>query len=93
MSWTPWIKHGKNRVRCHTVDVSANGARLRPRGDIQPGTPVDVQLQPPNGPAMDVSGVVWRLDADSTAVMFLRNIAVQVTGSTRAPEQGRRSWR
>ena len=93
VSWTAWIKVGKTRIRCHTVDLSANGARLKPRGEFRPGTPVEVQLQPPDGPLMDVAGVVWRVDGDSMAVMFLRNLAVQVTSSTRVPEHGRRGWR
>jgi len=93
VSWTAWVKVGKTRIRCHTVDLSANGARLKPRGEFRPGTPVEVQLQPPDGPLMDVAGVVWRVDGDSMAVMFLRNLAVQVTQSTRVPEHGRRGWR
>jgi hypothetical protein len=42
---------------------------------------------------MDVAAVVWRVDPDSMAVMFLRNIAVHVTASSRLPENGRRGWR
>jgi PilZ domain len=93
VSWTAWVKAGNRRIRCHTVDLSANGARLKPRGDIQPGTPVEVQLQPLDGHAMDVAAVVWRVDADSMAVMFLRDIAVQVTANSRLQENGRRGWR
>ena len=93
VSWTAWVTVGKTRIRCHTVDLSANGARLRPRGNFQPGTPVDLQFQPPDGALMQVAAVVWRVEGDSMAVMFLRNIAVQVTAPTRAPEHGRRGWR
>ena len=93
VSWTAWVRLGKTRLRCHTVDLSANGARLRPRGDFQPGTPVELQFQPSDGPMMEVAAVVWRVDSDSMAVMFLRNIAVQVAASPRAPELGRRGWR
>ena len=92
VSWTAWVSVGKTRIRCHTVDLSANGARLRPRRDIQPGTPVGLQFQPPDGPMMEVSGVVWRVESDSMAVMFLRNIPVQVAASARTPERGRRGW-
>jgi len=93
VSWTAWLTAGKNRIRCHTVDLSANGARFKPRGDIQPGTPVAVQFQPPDGPLMEVAAVVWRVDGDSVAVMFLRNIAVQVTAGSQRPEHGHRGWR
>ncbi|MGH7413502.1 MAG: PilZ domain-containing protein [Candidatus Rokuibacteriota bacterium] len=93
VSWTAWVTAGKNRIRCHTVDLSANGARLKPRGPIQPGTPVEVQFQPPDGPLVEVAAVVWRVDGDGMAVMFLRNIAVQVAPGSRVPEIGRRGWR
>jgi hypothetical protein len=93
VAWTAWITVGKTRIRCHTVDLSANGARLKPRGDFQPGTPVELQLQPPDGPLMEVAAVVWRVDTDSMAVMFLRHIAVQVSEAARVPEHGRRGWR
>ena len=83
VSWTAWVTAGKTRVRCHTVDLSANGARLKPRGEFQPA----------DGPMMEVSAVVWRVEPDSMAVMFLRNIAVQVASAARVPEHGRRGWR
>ena len=93
VSWTAWVKDGTHRLRCHTVDLSTNGARLRPSGQILPGTPVEVQLQPPDGPPMYVSAVVWRVDADSMAVMFLRTVPVRVTVRPKSLENGPRGWR
>src|SRR5258705_9028644 len=83
--WTAWVTVGKPRVRCHTVDLSANGARLKPRGDFRPGTPCDLQLQPPDGPLMQVGGVVWRVEADSMAGMFLPDNARQGSTPSRMP--------
>ncbi len=93
VSWTVWVKAGNLRLRCHTVDLSANGAKLKPRGDIQPGTPVEVQLQTPDGHVVAVAAVVWRVDSHSMAVMFLRSIAVQFTAASKLLENGRRGWR
>jgi hypothetical protein len=93
VSWTAWIKTGTQRLRCHTVDVSPHGAKLKPRGEIQPGTPVHLQLQPPDGQAVHVSGLVWRVDNDGMAVMFLKSIPVHVASNKRLPENGRRGWR
>lgn len=93
VSWTAWIKTGSGRLRCHTVDLSVNGAKLKPRGDIQPGTPVEVQLQTPDGHTVDVAAVVWRVDPDSMAVMFLRSIAVQFTAGSKLAENARCGWR
>jgi hypothetical protein len=93
VSWTAWVTSGSRRVRCHTVDLSANGAKLRPRGEMQPGTPVEVQFHPPEGSPVHVSAVVWRVDPDAMALFFLKSIPVQATGSKSWQENGRRGWR
>jgi hypothetical protein len=93
VSWTAWVRDGKQRLRCHTVDVSTNGARLKPRAEILPGTAVQVLLQPPDAPPLNVSAVVWRVDADSMAVMFLRSVGVHISARPRLPEGGLRGWR
>jgi hypothetical protein len=93
VSWTAWVMAGSRRLRCHTVDLSANGVKLRPRGEMQPGTPVEVQLHPPSGNPVSVSAVVWRVDPDSMALLFLKSIPVQSTGSKSWQENGRRGWR
>jgi hypothetical protein len=93
VSWTAWVMSGSRRLRCHTVDLSANGVKLRPRGEMQPGTPVELQLHPPEGGTLRVSAVVWRVDSDAMALLFLKNIPVQATGSKSWQETGRRGWR
>ncbi len=50
-------------------------------------------LQAPDGHAVRVSGVVWRVDTDGMAVMFLKSIPVQFTAVKRMPEGGRPVWR
>jgi hypothetical protein len=93
VSWTAWVNAGSRRLRCHTVDLSPNGTKLKPRGEMQPGTLVEVMLQPPAGHPVRVSGLVWRVDSDGMAVMFLKSIPVQVAAVKRMPEGGRRVWR
>lgn len=93
VSWTAWVQSGSRRLRCHTVDLSANGAKLRPRGEMQPGTPVEVALHPPEGQPVHVSAVVWRVDSDAMALLFLKSIPVQSTGAKSWRENGRRGWR
>ena len=93
VSWTAWVKTSSQRLRCHTVDVSPNGAKLKPRGEIQPGTPVQLQLHPPEGRAVHVAGLVWRVDNDGMAVMFLKSIPVRIDAGRKLPENGRRGWR
>ncbi len=93
VSWSAWVKAGANRFRCHTVDVSPSGTKLRPRGEVQLGTVVDVMLQPPDGHRVQTSGIVWRVDGDGMAVLFLKNLPVHVTASKVLPEGPRRGWR
>lgn len=93
VSWTVWVKSGSRRLRCHTVDLSVNGAKLKPRGEMQPGALVELQLHPPEGGTVNVSAVVWRVDSDAMALLFLKNIPVQATGSKSWQETGRRGWR
>ena len=85
MSWTVWITAGSQRVRHHTVDLSAQGAKLRPRGSLQPGTPVQLHMVPPEGRPLQVSGVVWRVDSDGFVVLFLASLPAQhLTGGRAA---------
>jgi hypothetical protein len=74
VNWTVWVRDGQRRVRFHTVDVSARGAKLRPKGQFQPGTPIQLQFIKPYGQRLRVSGVVWRVDPDGVAVLFLGSV-------------------
>ena len=71
VSWTVFARVRGQRFRFHTVDVSARGAKLRPKGDLQAGTPLTLQFVKPNGRPVRVSAMVWRVDADGLGVLFL----------------------
>ncbi|MGH7386597.1 MAG: PilZ domain-containing protein [Candidatus Rokuibacteriota bacterium] len=71
VSWTVWARVRGQRYRFHTVDVSARGAKLRPKGDLQAGTSLTLQFVKPNGQPIKVSAMVWRVDADGLGVLFL----------------------
>ena len=85
VSWTVWIRTGGQRFRHHTVDISAHGAKLRPRGRSSPARPWSYWC-PPDARPVRVSGVVWRVDSDGMAVLFLGGIpaglAAQGLGAT-----------
>ena len=78
VTWTVWIRDGDRRLRFHTVDVSKKGAKLRPKGPFAPGTPVDLVFMTPRR-RLRVSGVVWRIDADGMAVLFLGRVPEALT--------------
>lgn len=71
VSWTVWARVRGQRVRFHTVDVSARGAKLRPRSDLQAGTSLTLQFVKPNGRPVRVAAMVWRVDTDGLGVFFL----------------------
>ena len=86
VSWTVWVQSGSRRLRCHTVDVSARGAKIRPRGLFQVGTTLELEFIKPDGRRLRVSGVAWRAEPDALAVLFLGTIPQGFTDvSHRAP--------
>ena len=74
VSWTVWVQSGGRRLRCHTVDVSARGAKIRPRGSFQVGTTLDLEFIKPDNRRLRVSGVAWRAEPDALVVLFLGTI-------------------
>ena len=74
VSWTAWAKAGQHRMRFHTVDISARGAKLRPRGPFRTGTALQLEFFKPDGQRLHVSGVVWREEADAIVLMFLGTV-------------------
>lgn len=78
VTWTVWIRAGVRRLRFHTVDVGKKGVKLRPKGPFEPGTAVDLVFITPRR-RLHVSGVVWRVDADGMAVVFLGRVPEALT--------------
>jgi hypothetical protein len=80
VSWTVFARVRGQRLRFHTVDVSARGAKLRPKGDLQAGTSLTLQFVKPNGRPVRVTAMVWRVDADGLGVLFLGSAAEGLMG-------------
>jgi hypothetical protein len=93
VSWTAWVKAGGRRFRCHTVDVSTTGAKLRPLGELLPGMSIQLMLHSADGHRLNTPAIVWRRDADGTAVLFLRSLPVHVTANIQRLEPSPRGWR
>ena len=75
VSWTVHARIRGQRLRFHTVDVSARGAKLRPKGELQAGQSLTLQFVKPNGRPVRVEAMVWRVDADGLGVFFLGTAA------------------
>ena len=65
---------GEVECRGVTQDVSARGAKIRPRGSFQVGTTLDLEFIKPDNRRLRVSGVAWRAEADALVVLFLGTI-------------------
>lgn len=74
VSWTVWGRSGQQRMRFHTIDVSPHGAKLRPRGVFPVGAAIELEFIRPDGRRLPVSAVVWRVDSDGLAVLFLGSV-------------------
>jgi hypothetical protein len=74
VSWAVWARIGQQHMRFHTVDVSARGAKLRPRGPFPMGAALHLEFIKPDGHRLHVSGVVWRAETDGIAILFLGTI-------------------
>ena len=67
-------------MRFQTVDVSARGAKLRPKSDLQAGTPMTLRFVKPNGRPVRMAAMVCRVDADGLGVLFLGSAADGLMG-------------
>ena len=73
-SWSVLVKEGKNQYLSSSVDISANGAKIRTKARLKTGTTVQLELVPPEGPPLRVGALVWRVDTDGLAFLFSHSI-------------------
>lgn len=52
------------------MDISTHGAKVRTNARLKTGTTVQLELVPPEGSALHVDALVWRVDADGLAFLF-----------------------
>ena len=51
-----------------------HGAKVRTTARLKTGTPVWLEIVPPEGPPLRVAALVWRVDTDGLAFLFARRI-------------------
>lgn len=74
VSWLVVVEAGKRRFLLQTVDISARGAKVRPKERIDIGTPAQLRFRPPDGSPFNVPALVWRADSDGLAFLFMGDI-------------------
>jgi hypothetical protein len=73
-AWPAVVKVGKTRYLGRSVDISTHGAKVRTTARLKPGATVELELVPPDGSAVHVGAMVWRVDADGLALLFSQTI-------------------
>lgn len=74
VAWPVLIKLGTSRYLSMSMDISTHGTKVRTNARLQTGTPVQLEVVPPEGPPIRVGALVWRIDSDGLAFIFSRNI-------------------
>jgi hypothetical protein len=74
VSWLVVVEAGKRRFLLQTVDISARGAKVRPKERLDIGTPAQLRFRPPDGSPFNVPALVWRADSDGLAFLFMGDI-------------------
>src|SRR5260370_33318717 len=85
VSWLVVVEAGKRRFLLQTVDISARGAKVRPRERLDIGTPAQLRFRPPAGTPFNGPALVWPTDCDGLALRFMGGIPDRLRRSVRLP--------
>lgn len=70
VSWPVVVEAGKRFFLLEAVNVSGRGAKVRPTERLAEGSVAQLHFHPPNGSALDVEAIVWRVDPEGLAFFF-----------------------
>lgn len=70
VSWPVVVEAGKRFFLLEAVNVSGRGAKMRPTERLAEGSVAQLHFHPPNGSALDVEAIVWRVTPDGLAFFF-----------------------
>jgi hypothetical protein len=65
------VEAGNRLFHIRTTNLSLLGAKVRLSERLEEGTRAKLVFQPPDGPAIGVEAIVWRVDEDGPAFFFL----------------------
>jgi CheY-like chemotaxis protein len=71
VSWLVSVSTGSRQVQGRTKDTSAAGAKILLDERLPLGSQVLLQFRPPGRSAVETQALVWRLDADGFACVFV----------------------
>jgi hypothetical protein len=90
VSWLVTVAAGRHSFQGRTKDVSASGAKILLKERPPLGAEVALRFRPPGRRSIETRAIVWRLDAEGLACMFVGTqgpefLAAVTPRSTRAP--------
>jgi hypothetical protein len=71
VSWLVNVGAGRRQFQGRTRDISASGVKILVKERPPLGTEVSLSLRPPGRRALETRAIVWRLDAEGLACMFV----------------------
>jgi CheY-like chemotaxis protein len=74
VSWLVTVSIGSRQLQGRTKDTSAGGAKVLVAERLPLGSQVRLQFRPPGRSAVEADALVWRLDADGFACVFVGNL-------------------
>ncbi len=69
--WPVVLDDGTSHLRAETVNITPLGAKIRLRERLEVGAAVKLRIRPTDRPVFEMRAIVWRLDPDGAAVLFL----------------------
>ena len=69
--WPVVVDDGNTYLRAETVNITPLGAKLRLKEPLELGAEVKLKIQPSTRPVFETRAIVWRIDPDGPAVLFL----------------------
>jgi hypothetical protein len=64
------VEAGKRFFLLQVVNLSGQGAKVRPTERLGEGSVAQLHFHPPDGSSLDVEAIVWRVDPDGLAFFF-----------------------
>lgn len=71
VTWPVVIDDGGAYLRAVTVNVTPLGAKLRVTERLELGAGIRLKIRPGDRPTFETRAIVWRIDPDGVAVLFL----------------------
>ncbi len=71
VTWLVVVDNGIRYIPAETINLSPYGAKLKLSDRLELGAEVKLNVRPPGRPAYDAPAIVWRIDRDGVALLFL----------------------